>query len=117
MSSEPQQTLARSASVSGTSLHTGEKVTLKLQPAPVDSGIKFKRKDLEDEPTIDLDGARWFATHRPEWLQAAGAGSPTASATGPAGPSRLGPATAPTLAAVTTVLIDRARWVLRSAAA
>src|SRR5688572_30645094 len=51
--SEPQQTLARSASVSGTSLHTGEKVTLKLQPAPVDSGIRFKRKDLEDEPTID----------------------------------------------------------------
>ena len=53
MSSEPQQTLARSASVSGTSLHTGEKVTLKLQPAPVDFGIKFKRKDLQDEPTID----------------------------------------------------------------
>src|SRR6476619_750028 len=53
MSSEPQQTLAKSASVSGTSLHTGAKVTLKLQPAPVDSGIKFKRRDLEDEPTID----------------------------------------------------------------
>jgi len=53
MSFEPQQTLARSASVSGTSLHTGEKVTLKLLPAPVDHGIKFKRKDLQDEPTID----------------------------------------------------------------
>src|SRR3982074_1061581 len=53
MSSEPQQTLARSASVSGMSLHTGEKVTLKLLPAPVDSGIKFKRRDLQDEPTID----------------------------------------------------------------
>src|ERR1700719_2694562 len=53
MSSDPQQTLARSASVSGTSLHTGEKVTIKLQPAPVDSGIKFKRRDLQDEPTID----------------------------------------------------------------
>src|SRR4029077_8997634 len=53
MSSEPQQTLARSASVSGTSLHTGEKVSIKLQPAPVDHGIKFKRKDLQDEPTID----------------------------------------------------------------
>ena len=53
MSSEPQQTLARSASVSGTSLHTGEKVTIKLQPAPVDSGIKFKRRDLQDEPIID----------------------------------------------------------------
>src|SRR5437588_4434550 len=53
MSSELQQTLARSATVSGTSLHTGEKVTLKLQPAPVDHGIKFKRRDLQDEPTID----------------------------------------------------------------
>jgi UDP-3-O-[3-hydroxymyristoyl] N-acetylglucosamine deacetylase/3-hydroxyacyl-[acyl-carrier-protein] dehydratase len=53
MSSEVQQTLARSATVSGMSLHTGEKVTLKLQPAPVDSGIKFKRRDLQEEPTID----------------------------------------------------------------
>src|SRR5207237_4061965 len=53
MSSEPQQTLTRSASVSGTSLHTGEKVTIKLQPAPVDSGISFKRRDLDEEPTID----------------------------------------------------------------
>jgi UDP-3-O-[3-hydroxymyristoyl] N-acetylglucosamine deacetylase/3-hydroxyacyl-[acyl-carrier-protein] dehydratase len=52
MSSEPQQTLAKSASVSGTSLHTGEKVTLKLLPGPDDSGIVFKRRDLEDEPTI-----------------------------------------------------------------
>jgi UDP-3-O-[3-hydroxymyristoyl] N-acetylglucosamine deacetylase/3-hydroxyacyl-[acyl-carrier-protein] dehydratase len=34
-------------------LHTGEKVTLRLHPAPVDHGIKFKRKDLQDEPTID----------------------------------------------------------------
>src|ERR1700682_6115809 len=53
MSSELQRTLARSASVSGTSLHTGERVTLKLQPAPVDFGLKFKRKDRQDEPTID----------------------------------------------------------------
>src|SRR3954462_11443455 len=53
MSSELQQTLAKSASVSGTSLHTGEKVTIKLQPGPVDSGIKFKRRDIQDEPTID----------------------------------------------------------------
>src|SRR5438874_13812554 len=52
MSSELQQTLAKSASVSGTSLHTGEKVTIKLQPAPVDSGIIFKRRDLAEEPTI-----------------------------------------------------------------
>src|SRR6266850_3843213 len=53
MTAELQHTLAKSAGFSGTSLHTGEKVTLKLQPAPVDHGIKFKRKDLQDEPTID----------------------------------------------------------------
>src|SRR5881227_1358625 len=50
---ELQQTLAKSAALTGVSLHTGEKVTLRLQPAPVDHGIKFKRKDLQDEPTID----------------------------------------------------------------
>ncbi len=55
MSSTPdfQQTLAKSASLSGTSLHTGEQVTLRLQPAPADHGIKFKRKDLQEEPIID----------------------------------------------------------------
>ena len=28
-------------------------MTLRLQPAPVDHGIKFKRMDLQDQPTID----------------------------------------------------------------
>jgi UDP-3-O-[3-hydroxymyristoyl] N-acetylglucosamine deacetylase/3-hydroxyacyl-[acyl-carrier-protein] dehydratase len=50
---EFQQSVGKTASLSGTSLHTGEKVSLKLHPAPVDHGIKFKRKDLQDEPTID----------------------------------------------------------------
>src|SRR4051794_23220677 len=50
---EVQQTLAKSAGFSGMSLHTGEKVSLKLHPAPVDHGIKFRRKDLADQPTID----------------------------------------------------------------
>ncbi len=48
-----QQTLAESASLTGTSLHTGSQVSLRLRPAPVDHGIKFKRMDLPDEPTID----------------------------------------------------------------
>ncbi len=48
-----QQTLAQSASLAGTSLHTGEKVTLTLRPAAAGSGLKFKRTDLPDEPTID----------------------------------------------------------------
>src|ERR1043165_1321200 len=50
---QSQQTLAKAAGFGGTSLHTGEKVSLKLQPAPINHGIKFKRKDLQDEPTID----------------------------------------------------------------
>jgi UDP-3-O-[3-hydroxymyristoyl] N-acetylglucosamine deacetylase/3-hydroxyacyl-[acyl-carrier-protein] dehydratase len=50
---ELQHTTGKTASFSGTALHTGEKVTLKLHPAPADHGIKFKRKDLQDEPTID----------------------------------------------------------------
>jgi len=53
VSSELQNTVGKSASLNGTSLHTGEKVSLKVHPAPVDYGIKFKRKDLQDEPTID----------------------------------------------------------------
>src|SRR5216684_3129387 len=52
-SPELQHTVSKTASLSGTSLHTGEKVTLKLHPAPADHGIKFRRKDLQDEPTID----------------------------------------------------------------
>ena len=50
--SDRQHTLAKSASLEGTSLHTGEKVTLTLQPAPEDHGIKFRRVDLEDRPFI-----------------------------------------------------------------
>jgi UDP-3-O-[3-hydroxymyristoyl] N-acetylglucosamine deacetylase/3-hydroxyacyl-[acyl-carrier-protein] dehydratase len=50
---EFQHTLAKAASLSGTSLHTGARVSLKIQPAAANSGIKFKRKDLQDEPTID----------------------------------------------------------------
>src|SRR6266513_3403243 len=53
VSPEFQHTVSKTASLSGTSLHTGEKVSLKLHPAPVGYGIKFKRKDLQDEPTID----------------------------------------------------------------
>ncbi|MES2594992.1 MAG: bifunctional UDP-3-O-[3-hydroxymyristoyl] N-acetylglucosamine deacetylase/3-hydroxyacyl-ACP dehydratase [Verrucomicrobiota bacterium] len=50
--SERQHTLAKSASITGISLHTGEQVTLTLQPAPEDFGFKFRRIDLEDKPFI-----------------------------------------------------------------
>ena len=51
--SDVQHTLASSASLAGTSLHTGERVTLTLHPAPVGHGWKFKRSDLPDQPVIE----------------------------------------------------------------
>jgi UDP-3-O-[3-hydroxymyristoyl] N-acetylglucosamine deacetylase/3-hydroxyacyl-[acyl-carrier-protein] dehydratase len=47
-----QQTLAKPASLTGTSLHTGASVTLTMKPAPTGHGIKFRRIDLEDQPFI-----------------------------------------------------------------
>jgi UDP-3-O-[3-hydroxymyristoyl] N-acetylglucosamine deacetylase/3-hydroxyacyl-[acyl-carrier-protein] dehydratase len=48
-----QQTIAKPASVTGTSLHTGERVTLTLKPAEADTGLRFRRVDLEDQPFIE----------------------------------------------------------------
>ena len=42
-----QRTLRRSVSCSGIGLHSGRKVTLRLNPAPADHGIRFKRLDLD----------------------------------------------------------------------
>ncbi|MFM2166641.1 MAG: hypothetical protein RIS79_1012 [Verrucomicrobiota bacterium] len=50
--SNRQHTLAKAVSMTGTSLHTGEQVTLTLQPAPENFGFKFRRVDLEDKPFI-----------------------------------------------------------------
>lgn len=47
-----QQTLAKPAALAGTSLHTGEKVTLTMKPAVAGHGIKFRRMDIEDQPFI-----------------------------------------------------------------
>lgn len=53
--SQMEHTLASEASLEGTSLHTGEKVTLALKPAPEGHGFKFRRVDLPDKPFIDAD--------------------------------------------------------------
>lgn len=50
---EKQRTLASSASLTGSALHTGENVTLTILPAPVGHGFKFQRIDLPDEPIVD----------------------------------------------------------------
>jgi UDP-3-O-[3-hydroxymyristoyl] N-acetylglucosamine deacetylase/3-hydroxyacyl-[acyl-carrier-protein] dehydratase len=47
-----QTTVARESAVEGSSLHTGNKVTLTLRPAPADTGYIFRRTDLKDQPTL-----------------------------------------------------------------
>lgn len=55
MSYAVQHTLAGPATLQGTSLHTGEKVSLTLKPAMEDHGIRFRRIDLPDMPFIPAD--------------------------------------------------------------
>jgi UDP-3-O-[3-hydroxymyristoyl] N-acetylglucosamine deacetylase/3-hydroxyacyl-[acyl-carrier-protein] dehydratase len=48
-----QQTLNRPASFSGVGLHSGNRVTMTILPAPPNSGIRFRRVDLEGKPEIE----------------------------------------------------------------
>ena len=43
-----QRTLKNTIRATGVGLHTGDKIYLTLRPAPVDSGIVFRRVDLEE---------------------------------------------------------------------
>ncbi len=46
---ESQRTLRRQISCAGIGLHSGNKVTLTLKPAPADTGIRFRRTDVNVE--------------------------------------------------------------------
>ncbi|HOX58561.1 MAG TPA: bifunctional UDP-3-O-[3-hydroxymyristoyl] N-acetylglucosamine deacetylase/3-hydroxyacyl-ACP dehydratase [Candidatus Paceibacterota bacterium] len=48
-----QQTLNGSASYSGIGLHSGNRVTMTFLPAPPNTGIRFRRVDLEGKPEIE----------------------------------------------------------------
>jgi len=52
---ENQRTIKKSIELRGVGLHTGEKVTLRILPAPVNHGYKFQRTDLDGQPIIDAD--------------------------------------------------------------
>ena len=47
-----QRTLRNSIKATGVSLHTGEKVYMTFKPAPVDTGIVFRRVDLD--PALEI---------------------------------------------------------------
>src|SRR2546421_9386034 len=48
-----QQTLNRPATYSGVGLHSGNQVTMTFLRAPPNSGIRFRRVDLEGKPEIE----------------------------------------------------------------
>jgi len=48
-----QQTLNRPASFSGIGLHSGNRVNMTILPAPANSGVRFRRVDLEGKPEIE----------------------------------------------------------------
>ena len=48
-----QQTLNGPASYSGIGLHSGNRVTMTFLPAPPNSGIRFRRVDLDGKPEIE----------------------------------------------------------------
>lgn len=50
---EKQHTIANSFSISGIGLHTGQHGSLIFYPAEANHGIKFRRIDLSDSPTIE----------------------------------------------------------------
>ena len=50
-----QKTIATSVTVSGKGLHTGVNVNLKINPAPENHGISFKRTDVEGQPIIKAE--------------------------------------------------------------
>jgi UDP-3-O-[3-hydroxymyristoyl] N-acetylglucosamine deacetylase / 3-hydroxyacyl-[acyl-carrier-protein] dehydratase len=52
---DKQHTLLKAISISGTGLHTGVLVDMKLNPAHPGFGIQFKRTDLADSPLIKAD--------------------------------------------------------------
>ena len=51
--SHNQQTIEKPLSINGIGLHTGIDVSMKLYPAKADYGIKFIRKDLNENNVID----------------------------------------------------------------
>src|SRR5688572_16440452 len=59
-----QQTLRQAVSYSGIGLHSGNKVTMTFLPAAPNTGIRFRRVDLDGKPEIEADVEYVSATNR-----------------------------------------------------
>ena len=59
-----QTTIASPVSISGKGLHTGQQVTVTLEPAPANSGIQFMRTDIPGCPIVKAIPENVFDTSR-----------------------------------------------------
>lgn len=68
-----QTTIAKSVSLEGVGLHTGQNVHMTFLPAAADYGIKFQRTDLEGQPFVDADVDNVVDTSRGTTIEQNGA--------------------------------------------
>lgn len=70
---EKQKTLKSPVTVSGVGLHTGEFVSLTINPAPENHGYKFQRTDVQGKPTVAADVDNVVGTERGTTIEQNGA--------------------------------------------
>lgn len=68
-----QHTIKEEVTISGAGIHTGQSVTMTLKPADPNTGIVFKRVDLEGQPTVKADVDNVIATNRSTTIEDNGA--------------------------------------------
>lgn len=68
-----QKTILTEATLSGIGLHTGVNVNMTFKPAAENSGIVFKRVDLEEQPIIEADVKNVVDTSRGTVIEKDGA--------------------------------------------
>lgn len=69
---EKQRTIKAPVTVSGKGLHTGQVVTLTFSPAEENTGIRFKRTDIEEDLFIEADAHYVVDTSRGTTLEKEG---------------------------------------------
>ena len=69
MQSIKQHTIASPISTSGIALHTGNRVSLRLMPAEINSGICFRRIDLPNCPEVQAHASNVTGTNRGTTIQ------------------------------------------------
>ncbi len=64
-----QRTIKQAVNLKGIGLHTGKEVNLTLRPAEVNTGIRFQRVDIKENPVIKADVSNVVSTLRGTTIQ------------------------------------------------